>query len=47
MAIMHYYRGDNILNTSSTPTLATIKAKDTGNVPPIRPRPSAALAQME
>jgi hypothetical protein len=43
----HYYMGDNLLDAESTPTLATVKAKDTGNAPPIRPRPSAALAEME
>jgi hypothetical protein len=43
----HYYMGDNLLDTASTPTLATVKAKDTGNAPPIRPRLSAALAEME
>jgi hypothetical protein len=43
----HYYMGDSLLDMASTPTLAAVKAKDTGNVPPIRPRPSAALAEME
>jgi hypothetical protein len=43
----HYYMGDNLLDTASTPTLAAVKAKDTGNAPPTRPRPSAALAEME
>jgi hypothetical protein len=43
----HYYMGDGLLDTAITPTLAAVKAKDTGNAPPIRPRPSAALAEME
>jgi hypothetical protein len=43
----HYYMGDNLLDTANTPTLTAVKAKDTGNAPPIRPRPSAALADME
>jgi hypothetical protein len=43
----HYYMGDNLVDTTSTPTLAAVKAKDTGNAPPIRPRPSVALAEME
>jgi hypothetical protein len=43
----HYYMGDSLLDTVSTPTLAAVKAKDTGNAPPIRPRPSAALDEME
>jgi hypothetical protein len=43
----NYYMGDSLLDTASTPTLTAIKAKDTGNAPPIRPRPSAALAEME
>jgi hypothetical protein len=43
----HFYMGDNLLDTASTPTLAAVKAKDTGNAPPIRPRSSAALAEME
>jgi hypothetical protein len=43
----HYYMGDRLLDTATTPTLVAVKAKDTGNAPPIRPRPSAALAEME
>jgi hypothetical protein len=43
----HYYMGDNLLDTTTTPTLAAVKAKDTGNAPPICPRPSAALVEME
>jgi hypothetical protein len=43
----HYYMSDSLLDMASTPTLAAVKAKDTGNAPPIRPRPSAALAEME
>jgi hypothetical protein len=43
----HYYMGDSLLDTASTPTLAVVKEKDTGNAPPIRPRPLAALAEME
>jgi hypothetical protein len=43
----HYYMGDSLLDTASTPTLAAVKVMDTGNAPPIRPRPSAALAEME
>jgi hypothetical protein len=43
----HYYMGDSILDTATTPTLAMLKAKDTGNAPPILPRPAAALAHVE
>jgi hypothetical protein len=43
----NYYMGDTLLDTASTPTLAAVKAKDTGNAPHIRPRSSAALAEME
>jgi hypothetical protein len=43
----HYYMGDSLLDTTTTPTLAAVKAKDTGNAPPIRPRSSTALAEME
>jgi hypothetical protein len=43
----HYYMGDNLLDTATTPTLTAVKAKDTRNAPPIRLRPSAALAEME
>jgi hypothetical protein len=43
----HYYMGDSLLDTASTPTLAAVKAKNTGNAPPICPRPSAALVEME
>jgi hypothetical protein len=43
----HYYMGDSLLDTTTTPTLVAVKAKNTGNAPPIRPRPSAALAEME
>jgi hypothetical protein len=43
----HYYMGDSLLGMTTTPTLMAVKAKDTGNAPPIRPRPSAALAEME
>jgi hypothetical protein len=43
----HYYMGNSLLDTATTPTIAAVKAKDTGNAPPIRPRPSAALAEME
>jgi hypothetical protein len=39
--------GDILMDMASTPTLAEVKAKDTGNAPPIRRRPSAALAEME
>jgi hypothetical protein len=39
--------GDNLLDMATTPTLAAVKAKDTRNAPPIRPWPSAALAEME
>jgi hypothetical protein len=38
----HYYMGDSLLDTASTPTLAAVMAKDTKNAPPICPRPSAA-----
>jgi hypothetical protein len=44
---VHYYMGDSLLDTASTPTLAMVKAKDTRNAPPIRPWPSAALAEMQ
>jgi hypothetical protein len=43
----HYYMGDGLLDTASTPTLAVVKAKDTGNASPICTRPSATLAEME
>jgi hypothetical protein len=43
----HYYMGDSLFDTASTPTLAAVKAKDIGNAPPIRPRLSVALAEME
>jgi hypothetical protein len=43
----HYYMGDSLLDTTNTPTLVAIKEKDTGNAPPIRPRSSVALAEME
>jgi hypothetical protein len=43
----HYYMGDSLLDTTTTPTLAAVKAKDTGNAPPICPRSSTALAEME
>jgi hypothetical protein len=43
----HYYMGDSLLDTASTPTLVAVKEKDTGNAPLICPRLSAALAEME
>jgi hypothetical protein len=43
----HYYMGDSILDTTTTTTLAMLKARDTGNDPPILPRPVATLAHVE
>jgi hypothetical protein len=43
----HYYMGDNILDLTTTPTLATLKARDTGNAPPILPQPVVALAHVD
>jgi hypothetical protein len=43
----HYYMGDSILDTATTPTLAMLKARDTGNAPPILPRSVATLTHVE
>jgi hypothetical protein len=43
----HYYIGDNILDSASTPTLTELQARSTRSSPPILSWPSAALAHME
>ena len=43
----HYYIGESLLDTATTPTLAAIRAKSTSGSPTIVARPSQALAQME
>lgn len=43
----HYYIGDSLLDASTTPTLAAIRARSTGSSPPIVQRPSQTLAAME
>jgi hypothetical protein len=43
----HYYMYDSILDTTTTPTLAILKARDTGNAPPVLPRPATTLVHVE
>jgi hypothetical protein len=43
----HYYIGDSILDTASTPTLTAMKARSTSNTPPILSRPSATQVQVD
>jgi hypothetical protein len=42
-----YWLGDSVLDTATTPTLSQIRASDTGQRPPIRPRPAPAQQRME
>jgi hypothetical protein len=42
-----YWLGDSVLNTATTPTLSQIRASDTGQRPPIRPRPDTTQHRMQ
>ena len=43
----HYYIGDGLVDTASTPTLSQIRARSTANNPAIRPRLSASQLQVQ
>jgi hypothetical protein len=42
-----YWLGDNVVDTATTPTLSQIRASDTGQRPPIRPRPTSTQHAMQ
>ena len=42
-----YWIGDSLIDTTSTPTLAQIRARSTSSSPAIRPRQSTTEIQME
>ena len=43
----HYYIGDGLIDTASTPTLSQIRARSTANSPAIRPWLSASQLQVQ
>ena len=42
-----YWLGDSVVDTATTPTLSQIRASDTGQRPPIRPRPTSTQHAMQ